>query len=53
MTNYRRLPAENTRCVVNSLVFLVTMFVHDDTSLHARYCSSGYTQHSGCQKEVF
>merc|ERR1719347_1185958 len=26
MTNYRRLMAENTRCVVNSLVFLVTMF---------------------------
>merc|ERR1719481_163722 len=28
MTNYRRLMAENTRCVVNSLVFLVTMFGH-------------------------
>merc|ERR1712098_836123 len=26
MTNYRRLMAENTRRVVNSLVFLVTMF---------------------------
>merc|ERR1719187_1438955 len=26
MTNYRGLMAENTRCVVNSLVFLVTMF---------------------------
>merc|ERR1719481_805697 len=29
MTNYRRLMAENTRRVVNSLVFLVTMFGHD------------------------
>merc|ERR1719347_710571 len=29
MTNYRGLMAENTRCVVNSLVFLVTMFGHD------------------------
>merc|ERR1719481_1536850 len=29
MTNYRRLMAENTRCVMNSLVFLVTMFGHD------------------------
>merc|ERR1719187_995495 len=29
MTNYRGLMAENTRCVVNSLVFLVTMLGHD------------------------
>merc|ERR1719347_682830 len=29
MTNYRGLMAENTRCVVNSLVFLVTMFGHN------------------------
>merc|ERR1719481_1436243 len=29
MTNYRRLMAENTGRVVNSLVFLVTMFGHD------------------------
>merc|ERR1719481_1307937 len=29
MTNYRRLMADNTRRVVNSLVFLVTMFGHD------------------------
>merc|ERR1719187_1523797 len=29
MTNYQRLMAENTRCVVNSLVFLVTMFGHN------------------------
>merc|ERR1719147_228177 len=29
MTNYRGLMAENTRRVVNSLVFLVTMFRHD------------------------
>merc|ERR1719481_663919 len=29
MTNYRGLMAENTRRVVNSLVFLVTMFGHN------------------------
>merc|ERR1719187_2677747 len=33
MTNYRRLMAENTRRVVNSLVFLVTMFGHDVLTL--------------------